>query len=69
MTLIMKAFENIVGKGENACNRSAFLLFTQCFLHVPVKDKNNHFSKIKFVICKCFQFGEGQNSVVWNTAS
>ena len=31
-----KAFENIVGKGENAGNQH-FLLFPQCFLFFPTK--------------------------------
>ena len=30
-TLKQRALENIVGKGENACNQH-FLLFPQCFL-------------------------------------
>ena len=32
-----KAFENIVGKGENAGNQH-FLLFQQCFLLFPIKN-------------------------------
>ena len=40
-----EAFENIVGKGENAGNQH-FLLFTQCF---------QFFSYVYFVVCKCFQ--------------
>ena len=38
-------FKSIVGKGENAGNH--------------IKDRNHPFSKIKFVICKCFQFRRG----------
>ena len=34
MILRKKAFENIVGKGENADNQH-FLLFPQCFLYLP----------------------------------
>ena len=34
MTLKQRAFENIVGKGENAGNQH-FLLFTQCLLPFP----------------------------------
>ena len=33
-TLKRKAYENIVGKGENAGNQH-FLLFPQCFLLIP----------------------------------
>ena len=35
-TLYQKAFENIVGKGENA-GYQHFLLFPQCFLNNPGK--------------------------------
>ena len=31
MIQFKKTFENIVGKGENACDKQ-FLLFPQCFL-------------------------------------
>ena len=24
----------------------------------PIKEKNHHFGNIKFVVCKCFQFGQ-----------
>ena len=34
MPVVKKAFENIVGKGENAGNQH-FLLFPQCFLLFP----------------------------------
>ena len=51
-TLKKKAFENIVGKGENAGDQH-FLLFPQCFLPVP----KQILSLIYFVVCKCFQFG------------
>ena len=34
MTLVIKPFENIVGKGENAGHQH-FLLFPQCFLPFP----------------------------------
>ena len=30
-----------------------------------VKEINHHFSNIQIVVCKCFQFGHVQNSVVW----
>ena len=33
-TLRKEAFENILGKGENAGNQH-FLLFPKCFLHIP----------------------------------
>ena len=28
-------------------------------------ERNSHFSNVKFVICKCFQFGHFQTLVVW----
>ena len=31
----------------------------------PMKGIFHVFSKIKFVVCKCFQFGQVQNFVVW----
>ena len=31
----------------------------------PIKDINHHFSKLYFVICKCFQFGPVLNFVIW----
>ena len=43
-------------KGENAGHQH-FLLFPQCFLTNEKKKRNHHFSYIKFVVCKCFQFG------------
>ena len=46
MTMGKKPFENIVGKGENACN--------QHFLHLP---QCYHFKYFDFVVCKCFEFG------------
>ena len=33
--------------------------------HHSIKDKNNHFSNITFVVCRCFQFGPGQNFVIY----
>ena len=30
-----------------------------------IKEINNHFTSIQFVVCKCFKFGHVQNSVVW----
>ena len=62
MTLIKKPFGNIKGKGENTVNQH-FPLFPQCFQ--SIKDKNYHFSDIKFVVCKFFQMGQAQNFVVW----
>ena len=60
MTLKQRACENIVGKGENAGNQH-FLLSHNVFS--PIRDRNRHFSNIEFVVCKCFQFGKGQNFV------
>ena len=59
MTLSKMAFENIVGKGENA----GFLLLLQCFL--PNERQKSLFEKHSIVICKCFQFGQGKNLVIW----
>ena len=58
----MTLFENIVGKGENASNQH-FLLFPQYFL--PYQDRDHHLLNNEIVICKCFQFGQGQDIVVW----
>ena len=52
-------FRNIVGEGENAGNP---------FSHNVVfflEDKNDHLCYIYFVVCKCIQFGQVQNFVVW----
>ena len=55
-----KAFENKVGKGENA-GKQHFLLFPQCFLlfqkQIPNKFANKFlfFGRTCFVVCKCFQ--------------
>ena len=50
-TLKKEAFQNILGKGENAGNQH-FLLFPKCFLPFP---KQIHFlSEIHFVVCNCF---------------
>ena len=57
MTLIWRAFGNIVEKGENAGNQP-FLLWPQCFL--PYYIEKSSFSNMKFVVCKCFQFGQGK---------
>ena len=32
-------------------------------------ERNQHFSNIRFVVCKYFRFGLGQNFVVWLTLS
>ena len=53
-TVKKKPFENIAGKGENAGNQH-FLLFTQCFLHIPKKKKILLVSYI-YIVCRCFQF-------------
>ena len=49
-----KPSENIVEKGENA-DKQQFLLLPQCFL---TYERQNLFSNINFVFCKCFQFGQ-----------
>ena len=64
------ALENSVRKGQNAGNQH-FLLFPQCLLlyqreklsfqqrqiFFSIKVRNCHFSNVKFIVCKCFQFG------------
>ena len=57
-TLQKKACEIIVGKGENAGNQHFLLVPHNVFW--PIKEKNHHFSNIKFVVCKCFQFSLGR---------
>ena len=49
-----KAFENNLGKGENAGNQH-FLLFPKCFLTIP-KTNFNFFMHIYCVVCKAFEF-------------
>ena len=58
-TLKKKPSENIVEKGENAGNQH-FLLFPQCFPSYPEQILPCG-SLLKFVICKCLQFGLGSN--------
>ena len=57
-----KAFENIVGKGENAGNQH-FLLFHNVFY--AVKERSHNVSSIWFVVCKYFEFGLVKKFVVW----
>ena len=45
-----KAFEKIVGKGENAGNQH-FLLSQQCFLHY--QDRSYKIRDLYFVVSKC----------------
>ena len=33
--------------------------------NIVEKDRNHHFSNIRFVVCKSFQFSQGHNFVVW----
>ena len=49
-----KALENSVGNGENAGNQHFRL---QCFLLIP--------TQILIFESLCFEFGQGQNFVVW----
>ena len=60
-TLNQRAFENI-GEKEKMLVTSIFSFFHNVFY--PLKERNHHFSDIKFVVCNCFQFGQGQNFVV-----
>ena len=50
---------NVLGKGENAGNQY-FSLFHNVFF--PIKDRNHH---IYFFVCKCIEFDDIQNFVVW----
>ena len=59
---LKQAFENVMGKGENASNRH-FLHCLQCFL--PFQNKCQSFGYIYFVICKFFEFGQVQNVAIW----
>ena len=52
-----------MGKRENAGNQHLFFL-PPCFLPYHRRRKK-HFSNIKFVIFKCFQFSKCQDFVVW----
>ena len=74
---LFKPVENTVGKGEIAPYEQ-FLLFPQCFQKACfpgaskgvivwewVKERNHHCNNVKFVICRCFQFGHIPNFVVW----
>ena len=58
MTLTKKAFENIVGKGENADNQH-FLLFPQCFLSVT-KKKINFWIKIILSSANAFNLDQAK---------
>ena len=51
MTLVKKAFENIVGSGENACTQQ-FLLFPQCFF--PFEELSTIFIKFQIIVGKLF---------------
>ena len=31
----------------------------------PIKDRYHHLGNNQFVVCKCFQFGRGQDFVIW----
>ena len=57
-TLRKKALENTEGKGENAGNQH-FFLFPQCFLPYRGREIIILTFLIYFVVCKCFQFGQG----------
>ena len=56
--ILQRHFENIVDKGENA-DKHDFLLF------YPIRSRNHNFGNIKFVVCKCFEFGLAQKIVIW----
>ena len=62
MSLQKMAFENIVGKGENALT-SIFSFSHNVFYHF--QNKFQFLGHIYFVVCKCFEFGPVLNFVVW----
>ena len=62
MTLKNIVGKDIVGKGEDAGNQH-LLMFPQFFYSII--DRNDNFSNIWYVVCKCFEFGLVQNSVIW----
>ena len=47
-------FENIVGKGETSIFSFSHNVF------YSIKNRKYHLCYIYFVVCKCFQFGQGQ---------
>ena len=55
--------ENIVGKGESACNKQ-FLLFSQCFLLYMTLFFI--FNALLNVVCNLFHFGPVLNFVGWH---
>ena len=59
MTLSGKASIDIVGNGENACNKH-FLLFPQCFL--PYSREKKSFEV--YLSCKSFQFSNVKNIIL-----
>ena len=58
-----KAFENIVGKGENAVNQH-FLLFPQCFLLFP-RQISIFDSELICRLQMLFEYGQVQNFAIW----
>ena len=38
--------------------------FSQNVFFYSIKDRNHDFSNNDFVVCKCFEFGQGQNFVI-----
>ena len=57
LSYTIPTFENME-KGENAG-------FPSMFSTIPIKERNQQFNNIKYLFCKCFQFGQGPNFVVW----
>ena len=55
-------FENIVGK-EKMLVTSIFSFSHNVFY--SIKDRNYHLCYIHFVVCRCYQFGQGQIFVIW----
>ena len=51
--------------GHKTCGKTTSIFFFSHDVFYPIKDRNNCFSNIKFVVSKCFQFGQGQNFVIW----
>ena len=57
-----KPFENIVRKGEIACTSNFSFSYN---VFSSIKDRNNHFCYISFVVFKYLQFDLVQHFVMW----
>ena len=59
----MKVLENIVEIGENGVKQHCLLFHNVFYSSQP---KFQFLSRYDSVICKCFEFDQGQNFVVWH---